>query len=92
MAEVRVHVEIHGRVQGVFFRGAAEEEAQALGLAGWVRNREDGTVEAVAEGEEKLVERFLLWCHHGPPGARVIHVDVTRSPATGELKGFSVRR
>jgi acylphosphatase len=91
MAMIRVHLRISGRVQGVFFRGSTEDEANALGLAGWVRNRSDGTVEVVAEGEARIVERFVAWCHCGPPGARVADVEVTRSEATGEFPRFEVR-
>ena len=92
MPEARAHLRIAGRVQGVCFRASAQDEAQALGLTGWVRNCNDGSVELVAEGEERLVERFILWCHQGPPGARVTDVEVTRGPATGGFEGFSVRR
>ena len=91
MPHVRVQLRIRGRVQGVFFRASALDEARALGLTGWVRNRSDGSVEAVAEGEETRVERFVTWCHAGPPGARVTDVEVSRGPATGETTGFSVR-
>lgn len=75
----------------MYFRASAEEEALALGLTGWVRNCRDGSVELVAEGEEKRVERLILWCHQGPPGARVTDVEITRSPATGEFQEFTVR-
>ncbi len=90
--KTRAHVQIHGRVQGVFFRASAQDEARALGLVGWVANCDDGSVQLVAEGEEKLVERLILWCHQGPPGARVTDVEVRRGPATGEFRDFSVRR
>lgn len=92
MLRVRAHIQVRGRVQGVFFRGSACDEAEALGLTGWVRNCADGSVELVAEGEEKLVERFILWCHQGPPAARVTDVEVGRFPATGEFQSFGVRR
>ncbi|MEA2626182.1 MAG: acylphosphatase [Candidatus Binatota bacterium] len=92
MGLARVHLRVHGRVQGVFFRGSAEEEARALGLTGWVRNSADGTVEAVAEGDEKVLERFVVWCHQGPPGALVTNVEISRADATGEFRDFRIRR
>jgi acylphosphatase len=63
-------------VQGVFYRKSAEEAANSLGLAGWVRNLPDGSVEAFACGEKEQIESFAKWCHDGPPGARVESVDV----------------
>lgn len=66
---------IHGRVQGVWFRGWTVREAQALGLDGWVRNRADGTVEAVLQGEAELVVRMIERCRVGPPAARVTRIE-----------------
>ncbi|MGE0357487.1 MAG: acylphosphatase [Burkholderiales bacterium] len=68
---------IHGLVQGVGFRYALEREARRLGLAGWVRNRRDGTVEAVVQGHAPAVEALVAWAHRGPPSARVARVEVT---------------
>ena len=62
----RVHLVVRGRVQGVYYRYAAAEEANRLGLRGWVRNRQDGSVEAVAEGPEAEVQVFVNWCRRGP--------------------------
>lgn len=73
-----------GRVQGVFFRDSCRRVAQRLGLYGWVRNREDGTVEAVFEGDAADVEEALAWCHYGPPSASVSGVEVTEEPVAGE--------
>lgn len=87
----RVHLKIHGRVQGVFFRANTQKEAQGLGLVGWVRNTHDGGVEAVAEGERALIEAFVAWCHQGPSHARVDRVDVAWEPAQGNLSGFQIR-
>jgi len=67
---------IHGRVQGVFFRDSMRIEAQRLGIAGWVRNRSDGTVEATVHGEAAAVDAIVRWAHRGPPHARVERVDV----------------
>jgi acylphosphatase len=88
---IRVHVRVHGRVQGVYYRAAAQEEAQRLGLVGWVRNRADGTVEAAAEGEEAVVESFLAWCRRGPERARVDKLDVERLEPIATEKEFTVR-
>ena len=73
---------ISGRVQGVGFRDALRRQALALGLAGWVRNRRDGTVEAVLQGDACSVEEVIAWARHGPPAARVDRVDA--QPAQGE--------
>jgi acylphosphatase len=88
---VRRRVVVMGRVQGVWFRGATAERARALGLAGWVRNRADGTVEAVFEGAREAVEAALAFCRSGPPAARVERVEVADEPPEG-LDGFHVRR
>jgi len=86
----RVHVTISGRVQGVFFRGATEQTANNLNLTGWVRNREDGRVEAVFEGEGPDVDKMITWCQTGPPTARVHHVETIEEPYAGNLRGFEI--
>ena len=86
----RVHVRIRGRVQGVFFRAEAQIRAESLGLAGWIRNAEDGSVEAVFEGDEERVASMVDWCRRGPSGARVEDVEVEPEEPTGE-SGFDVR-
>jgi len=88
---VRVHVLVNGRVQGVFFRFETSRLARQLGATGWVRNRRDGRVEAVFEGEKKDVERMIEFCKRGPPGAKVTDVEVRWEEPTGEFEGFSVR-
>lgn len=88
----RVSLVIRGRVQGVFYRASARARAEELGLTGWVRNREDGAVEAVAEGPDDRVDAFVRWCGQGPPGARVEGVDLEPGEATGELATFTVKR
>ncbi|WP_425844647.1 acylphosphatase [Agrococcus sp. TSP3-2-1] len=81
---------MHGTVQGVGFRMAARREADRLGLAGAVRNRFDGTVEAEAEGEADAVTAFGAWLAHGPDTARVDRVDSEETEARGDT-GFAVR-
>jgi len=88
---IRRRVRIRGRVQGVFFRGATEREAQRAGVAGWVRNCGDGSVEAAFEGPRQAVEELLAFCHRGPAAARVASVEVAEETPRGEA-GFSVRR
>ena len=86
----RKRIVVSGRVQGVCFRMFAAETARGLGLRGWVRNLPDGTVEAMAEGEEASVTDFQNWCRRGPPAAVVTSVDVTDIPETDQLRGFSI--
>jgi acylphosphatase len=70
-----VHLSIHGRVQGVGFRDALSLQALEHGVDGWVRNRRDGSVEAVIQGDARAVEALIRWSHHGPPAAHVERVD-----------------
>ena len=86
----RAKVIVRGSVQGVFFRAEARDRARSLGLAGWVRNVPDGTVEAAFEGEDERVESMVEWCRRGPAGARVEQVDVDWSEPEGE-EGFSIQ-
>ncbi len=90
MEKVRARVIIEGRVQGVFFRYHTQEMAYRLGIKGWVKNRRDGRVEAVFEGERNRVNQMIEWCHHGPPEARVTGVRVTWEEHTGEFQDFSI--
>jgi acylphosphatase len=86
---VRIRVVAEGRVQGVFFRDGCRREARAHGVAGWVRNNADGTVEAAFEGEDAAVEAMVAWMRHGPRSARVEAVQVsTEEPE--QLYGFRV--
>ena len=87
---VRAKLIISGRVQCVYFRASAREVAHAQQVSGWVRNRYDGDVETVVEGEEGAVQRFITWCHDGPPGARVCAVQVAIEPYTGEFHDFRI--
>jgi len=92
MKASRVHLLISGRVQGVAYRQNTKDEADRLGLSGWVRNLDDGRVEALAEGPRDVLEQFIAWCRRGPPYARVTDVAATWSDATGEHTSFAVRR
>ena len=88
-ATARAHVVVRGRVQGVFFRDGVYEQARALGVSGWVRNRSDGAVEGVFEGHRPAVERVVDWCRTGPPRAHVEDLDLRWEAAEG-LVGFRV--
>jgi acylphosphatase len=81
---IRRHVWIAGRVQGVWFRESTRRVAVAHDVTGWVRNRLDGRVEAVFEGDSAAVEQLLAWCRSGPPRAVVTHVDIVEEPPVGE--------
>lgn len=87
---IRRRVVVHGFVQGVFFRDTVRRHAVGAGVAGWVRNNGDGTVEAVFEGEPDAVERLVAFCHDGPRGARVDRVELADEQPEG-LAGFLVR-
>jgi acylphosphatase len=87
---IRRRVVVHGRVQGVFFRDSTRQQAEKAGVAGWVSNREDGTVEAVFEGDEDAVARILDWVREGPGHADVERVEVTEEEPEC-LSGFQIR-
>ena len=87
----RLHLFVSGRVQGVFFRGAAADEARTLALAGWVRNLPDGRVEIVAEGHRRALNALAAWAHNGPPAARVSDVEEKWCGFQAEFKDFQVR-
>jgi acylphosphatase len=88
----RVRAIISGRVQGVSYRAATAEEANRLGLVGWVRNRRDGTVELEAEGPAERITQLLAWCEQGPPAARVSRVVVEELAPAGADTGFEIAR
>jgi len=87
---VRRRVVAYGRVQGVFFRDSCERVARSMGVAGWVRNRNDGAVEAAFEGEQDAVDRMVSWMRQGPRRADVDRVEVSDEEPVGE-SGFRVR-
>jgi acylphosphatase len=88
----RVRFRASGRVQGVAFRASAQDEAERLGVNGWIRNRSSGEVEGEAEGTATAVDAFVAWCAHGPRGARVDLCDVRDEVYVGDLEGFEIRR
>jgi acylphosphatase len=85
LVKTHLSIRVHGRVQGVFFRQTAKEQALRLGLTGFARNDPDGTVQIEVEGDPAAVERFLAWCEVGPRAARVERVETQ----TGELVGYA---
>lgn len=88
----RIEAVVSGHVQGVSFRYYTQREAQRLGVTGWVANKPDGTVRAVAEGDEDALQQFVDWLHEGPSHARVRNVDVSWSDAKNEFGQFAIRR
>jgi acylphosphatase len=86
----RVHVLVRGEVQGVGYRYTMRMVAREAGVAGWVRNRRDGSVEAEVEGTDAQVDEVLAWMAEGPPGSRVTSATVTDAAPSGE-RGFDVR-
>lgn len=88
---IRIRVVVHGFVQGVWFRESCRRVAEEQGVAGWVRNCEDGAVEAVFEGDPQPVSVVVSWCRIGPPRAEVTGIDVAEEIPEGVV-GFSVRR
>ncbi|AFZ30671.1 Acylphosphatase [Gloeocapsa sp. PCC 7428] len=91
LAQIQVHVLVSGRVQGVGYRMATYDVAQALGLNGWVRNLADGRVEAVFEGSKDVVEEMVRWCRQGSRAAVVEDVAVEYKESEG-FSDFSIRR
>jgi len=91
MAIVRQNAVVHGRVQGVFFRHFTAKEAERLGLTGWVRNLDDGSVEAEFQGEEGAVSLMVNWLHQGSPMSQVSRVQTRMCQSVGRETGFMVR-
>jgi acylphosphatase len=87
----KAHVIISGRVQGVFFRAETRRAAERIGVTGWVRNRPDGTVEAVFDGNPQAVKDAIAWCHRGSPMSKVEDVQVTWEESDGAFTDFSIR-
>ncbi|MDC0683999.1 MULTISPECIES: acylphosphatase [Sorangium] len=86
----QVQLFVRGRVQGVFFRASTQREAKRLGLTGWVKNRSDGAVEVLAEGEEDELKELIAWANRGPSAARVERVDVRWRGFSGDFFDFRI--
>ena len=90
MSMSRAHVYVYGMVQGVFFRASTRDRARSYGVKGWVKNCEDGGVEAVFEGEKDAVDKVVNWCRKGPAGAFVERIDVRWEKYPDEFSEFSI--
>jgi acylphosphatase len=88
--KTRARLVIEGKVQGVWFRDSARRKANELGVYGWVKNRYDGAVEVLAEGNGDAVDELIDWCHKGPSRAIVRHVAVMREEWQGEFDSFDI--
>jgi len=87
---VRCHVRISGVVQGVCYRMETRRAAENFGVMGWVKNRSDGTVEAVFEGTQDAVNQLINWCHSGPKHAKVTDIDKTWEDSSGSYQSFDI--
>ena len=85
-----IHIIVHGRVQGVWFRAGTKERADELGLFGWVKNQSEGTVEIHAEGKKLQLENFILWCRKGTPAANVTSLDLNLT-SLQNFRSFEIR-
>ena len=90
MALKQLCLVVKGRVQGVYFRASTQREARRLGLSGWVKNRPDGSVEILAEGEETPIRELYGWAQRGPSAARVDRVETRWRSFTGEYPDFRI--
>jgi len=88
--KLNTKVVISGRVQGVWFRQNTKNKAEQLGVKGWVKNTDDGNVEAVFEGEEDAIGEMIKWCHHGPKLAKVTNIETTQSDYKKLYKDFRI--
>ena len=84
-------VNVSGRVQGVCFRARTREEAKRIGVAGWVKNLQDGSVQVFMQGPEEKVNSLLSWCYQGPAGASVASVDFSERPIDPSISTFSIK-
>lgn len=87
----QLYIKVEGLVQGVFFRAETQKEARTLGLTGWAKNMEDGSVEILAQGEELSLREFREWCKKGPDFARVDKVITTWQPLRDNFVDFEVK-
>ena len=88
--KVRAHVIISGRVQGVCYRMETQRAAKSIGVSGWVKNRFDGTVEAVFEGDKKQVDQIIKWCRKGPSLSVVSNLEIDWGSFSGEFRDFDI--
>lgn len=88
MEKVTHRLHIHGHVQGVFYRESMRQRAEELGITGWVRNRADGSVEAVVQGVAESVREITAWARKGPPQARVVRVEIDSVATTESFTSF----
>jgi len=86
-----LHVIISGTVQGVWFRASTKQQAEKLGLTGWVRNTDTGKVEAVFEGEDEKLDEMIKWCHRGPSLSKVKKVDIKKQKPTNAFDDFLIK-
>jgi len=89
--KINAHILISGRVQGVWYRASTKNKAEQLGIKGWVKNTTNGEVEAVFQGEEKLVEKMITWCYQGPPLAKVDKISVKKQDNIENYDDFSIK-
>jgi len=87
----RIELKVYGRVQMVLYRDSTRRQAKKLGLAGWVMNNSDGTVQVVAEGEEEDLKKLIKWCYNGPMLAKVEKIDIDWQEATGQFNKFEIK-
>ena len=90
MVKARAHIYVSGKVQGVFFRQNTMKKAQSVDVLGWVKNLDDGRVEAVLEGEEETVKAVIEFCKVGPKGAQVTEINVNWELYRGEFQSFNI--
>ena len=86
-----VHIKVSGKVQGVFFRATAKEVAKHLSISGWIKNTDEGNVEALVTGENEPINKFIQWCNKGPEEAHVLNIIVTDRPLQS-FENFKVIR
>ena len=91
MVNKKINLKIYGRVQGVFFRSSAQSKAKKLNLVGYVKNKDDGSVEIVAEGKQENLKEFLKWCYNGPIMAKVEKIDKSWQKANFEFEKFQIK-
>lgn len=90
MTYTRAHIKIIGLVQGVFFRASAMRKARTLGITGWIRNLDDGSLEIIVEGELSIIDNFIAWCKFGPPNAKVERIHIQFESPKDEFNDFRI--